>query len=954
MLPTGTITFLFTDIQGSTPLWERAPEKMAVALQVHNAALRRAIEANGGVVFKVVGDAFNAAFPTAPQALKAAIDGQRALGSAPWNELGPLKVRMGLHTGEAELDPGGDEYAVSHSKNRVSRVMSAAYGGQILLSQESADLVRRRLPDGVTLKDLGEHRLKGMEWPEHLYQVCVPGLSQDFPPLASGISHPNNLPVQRTSFIGRQAQVSEVKELLKEHTLVTLTGSGGVGKTRLSLQAAQELVDQFADGVWLVELAAVTDPGMVTQAVGSALELKSIGSQPIHEILLEYLHNRQVLLVIDNCEHLIEACAALADDLLRVCPKVKILASSREALGVVGEVPFRVPSLTLPDPHHLPELAALEQFEAVRLFAERARLARPEFQVSGQNAKAVTQICQRLDGIPLALELAAARLNVLTSEQLSQQLDNAFRLLSGGSRTALPRQQTLRATIDWSYRLLSLEEQGLLRRLSVFSGSFDLPAVEAVCCLEGSEKLDRLVLLASLANKSMLLAVRQSGLEMRYRLLETVRQYGREKLYDAGESQQVHESHAAYYLELAKQGGQNIFTRQAPVWLRRLEEDFPNIRVAFSWALEGEALEQCVEALHSLWWYWILRCITHEGYALLEKALSRVDAEHPSLARANLLHDLALLGVVFDTPERDEYSMVSREMFRALGDRRGYALTSMAPGFFEEGAAIFRELGDEESLAFHLWVWGLSTRDAGNLEQAELLLKESEHLYRKMGSWRLGAAYYDLGFLYFLKGKPQKARSLFQQALPLVQEVGDQWGVMWVKLYMGELEIAEAADEAGLHRAEAILLESLEIAHKVGHKEFIRRIPVLLAQIAQKRGEYAQAMSGLRDELNLFQGFGTKFVEDHHFEVGQYFLGLAEAAAFLDQAAYSARLLGALEEMRKHERGWNWEITPAKVKSVSELTRSKMDERDFQAAWEEGQAMTLEQAVAYALEVSDG
>jgi predicted ATPase/class 3 adenylate cyclase len=961
-LPTGTVTFLFTDIEGSTPRWESHPQQMAAAIQVHNAALRQAIEANGGLVFKTVGDAFQAAFDTAPQALKGAIAGQRALQAASWNELGPLKVRMGVHTGEAMLGPGGDEYAVSHTKNRVARILSAAHGGQVLLSQECADLVRRSLPEGVTLEDIGEHSLKGLQQLEHLYQVIAPDLSKDFPPLASAMSHAHNLPVQRTSFIGRQAQVIQVKELLRQHTLVTLTGSGGVGKTRLSLQAAAELVEQFADGVWLVELAPVVDPTQVTQAVASVLGLKTGGGEPVHEILLDYLHGKQALLVLDNCEHLIEACASLANDLLKDCWRVKILASSREALGVVGEIHFRVPSMSLPDSTRLPELAEMEQFEAVRLFSERARAVRPDFQVTTQNAPEVAQICQRLDGIPLAIELAAARLNILTTGQLFHHLENAFRLLTGGARTALPRQQTLRATIDWSYLLLSQKEQELLRRLSVFTGSFDLPAVEAVGCLEAGEQMEVLDLLASLANKSMLSVETLPDLEMRYGLLETVRQYARENLENSGESQRLHELHAAYYLYLAKQGGSNLFNRQAALWVKRLDVDFPNIRVAFIWALESQAAEDGIEALLALWYYWLLRNIKEEGHALLEKALKTVNAEHPSEARAGLLSNLGFLGIATGIAgDIRENLIASREMYRVLGNRAGYAWPTLWLGMFEgietiyyaESAAIFRELGDDEGYALMLWLSGVDTRDAGNLEQAELLLKECERLYRKMGSWRLGVAYYDLAYLYFKKGQPQLARRLFNQALPLVHEVADQWSLMWLYYFKGEMELAEASDTRSLHTAEAVLIESLEIARKFGNKfKFNLIIPVLLANKAQKLSEYAFARGRYRETLSLYQGFlpNYKFNPEDLSNVGQCLLGLAEAAVCLDQAAYSTRLVGALDGVAELDKEVLRDIKPENVERIADMTRSRLLETDFQAAWAEGRSMTLEQAIALGLE----
>jgi predicted ATPase len=841
--------------------------------------------------------------------------------------------------------------------------MSAAHGGQVLLSQETADLVMRELPAGVSLKDLGEHSLKGLRWLEHLYQVSAQGVDQDFPPLASAVTHPHNLPVQRTSFIGRQSQIIQVKELLTQHSLVTLTGSGGVGKTRLSLQAAAGLLEQFADGVWLVELALEVDPARVTQAVASALGLKNGGGEPIHEVLLDYLQGKQVLLILDNCEHLIEACASLANDLLQACLGLKILASSREALGVVGEIPFRVPSMTLPDQSHLPQLPVLEQFEAVRLFSERARTARPDFKVTDQNALDVAQICRRLDGIPLAIELAAARLNVMTTEQLAHHLDDAFRLLTGGARTSLPRQQTLRATIDWSYQLLSQEEKELLRRLSVFTGSFDLPAVEAVGCLDPVEQMDVLDLLASLVNKSMLLVEPLPDQEMRYRLVETVRQYARENLNNSGESQRLHDLHTAYYLELAKKGGLNIFNRQAAIWLKRMDVDFPNIRAAFIWALEGQAPEIGIEALHALWFYWLLRSINEEGHALLEKALKIVDKEHPSLARASLLSDLGFLGIttVIDV-DVHENILASREMFRLLGNRGGFAwatlwlgvIEGIGTGYYEESAATFKDLGDDEGYAFAVWLLGCNTtQESVNFERAELLLRESERLYRKMGSWQLGAVYYNLAYLYFKKGQLQQARSLFTQALPFVLEVGDQWGLMWFYFFKGEMELAEASDASSLRRAEAVLNESLLIARKFGNQQFFNLdIPVLIANKAQELGEYALAVGSYRETLSLYQRFilHYKFNMDSLSNVGKCLLGLAEAAVYLDNASYGARLLGALDELGAHAKDVLRDIKSDNFMRVSDLVRVKLAGTAFQAALAEGRSMTLEQAIALGLE----
>jgi len=484
-LPTGTVAFLFTDIEGSTPLWEREPEKMHLALERHHAILQVAIESSGGQVFKIIGDAFQAAFAVPARAVEAAISAQRSLVFEVWPTGIPIRVRMGVHTGHAEARD--DDYTAAHTLNRVARIMSAAHGGQIILSQEVLDELANRIPEEITLRDMGKHRMKGLTQLEHLYQVIAPDLPAEFPRLSTlDISPPNNLPLQLTSFIGREKELREVMELLSTCRLVTLTGPGGCGKTRLSLEIAERVQDTHPHGVWLVELASLADPSLIPQTLAAVLGLREegggyTGGRPILTVLTDFLRTRTLFLVLDNCEHLIEACARLADGLLRACPKIHILASSRETLGISGEATYQVPSLGVPDLHELLSVDQLLQYASVKLFVERAGTVLPGFTVTGDNAPAVVQVCHRLDGIPLVIELAAAWVKMLTVEQIATRLDDRFRLLTGGSRTALPRQQTLRALIDWSFSLLSEQECILFRRLSVFAGGWTLDAAEAVC-----------------------------------------------------------------------------------------------------------------------------------------------------------------------------------------------------------------------------------------------------------------------------------------------------------------------------------------------------------------------------------------------------------------------------------------------------------------------------------------
>src|SRR6516225_8299379 len=455
---------------------------------------------------------------------------------------------MGLHTGEA-ISSTGDYIGLD--LHRAARICSVGHGGQILVSETVKVLISPDPPADASVWDLGVHRLKDLRDPEHLFQVVHPDLAADFPSLKSLDARPNNLPIQLTSFIGREREKAEVGRLLFISHLVTLTGSGGAGKTRLALQVAAEGLEEFPDGVWFVELAALSDPNLVLKAVASVLSGLEQPGPVMTETLADSLRGKSMLVVLDNCEHLVEVCAHLADALLRGCPNLRILATSREALGVTGETVWRVPSLSVPDPQHLPPLDGFKEYDAVRLFIDRAVASDPQFAVTISNAPAVAQVCHRLDGIPLALELAAARVRVLAVEQIATRLDDRFRLLTGGSRTAVLRQRTLRATMDWSFDLLSQEERALLRRLSVFAGGWSLEAAEAICSGNGVAASDILDLLTQLVDKSLVITETQSG-EARYRLLETVRQYGWERLVESKEAAKIRTRHRNWYLEFAE------------------------------------------------------------------------------------------------------------------------------------------------------------------------------------------------------------------------------------------------------------------------------------------------------------------------------------------------------------------------------------------------------------------
>jgi predicted ATPase/class 3 adenylate cyclase len=594
--PTGTVTFLFTDIEGSTKLAREFPEMWETVRSRHHQILREAIGSNNGFVFQIIGDAFCAAFHKAGEALKAALEAQQRLQTETWGDC-VIRVRMGIHTGEAEHGDG--EYQGYLTLSLVQRIVSAGHGGQILVSNTTENLLRGQLPKDASLRDMGKHQFKDVPYPVRVFQVLAPDLQEEFPPLRVLNVAPNNLPTQLTSFIGREKELTDVKRLLANTHLLTLIGPGGTGKTRLSLQVASEVLPSYPHGVWLIELAPISDPSLVPAAALAALDLPAEVHRPAIDMLCDYLREKEALLILDNCEHLVDACARMVDRLLHAAPKLRILASSREALGIAGEVSYRVPSLGLPDIKQLPSLDSLSQYEAVKLFIDRARAAQPTFNVTNDNAPAVAQICHRLDGIPLALELAAAKVRALSVDQISKRLDDRFRLLTGGSRTALERHQTLRATLDWSHNLLPEKEQVLFRRLSIFVSGWTLEAAESVCSDDLIPHEDIFELLEQLVNKSMVTAEEWQS-ETRYRMLETMRQYANEKLIEAGESENLRDRHLEYYLNLAEIATPHLLRPEQLEWLDRLEAEHDNMRGALEWSLGYERPEHALRLATTL------------------------------------------------------------------------------------------------------------------------------------------------------------------------------------------------------------------------------------------------------------------------------------------------------------------------------------------------------------------
>jgi len=828
-LPTGTVTFLFTDIEGSSRLWENHGDAMAVALARHDTILRDIIEARGGHIFKTIGDAFCVAFPVAVSALEAAVGAQRLLRDEPWQDIQPLKVRMGLHTGSAE---SRDSDYFGPVLNRVSRLLAAAHGGQMLLTLATEELVRDHLPEGISLRDLGERRLRDLNRPERVFQIVTADLPSDFPPLRSLEIFPNNLPVQLTSFIGREKEMAEVKRLLGTTHLLTLTGTGGTGKTRLSMQVAADMLDQFPDGVWLIELATIDDASQVAAAIAAPLRVRDEPGQQMLLTLTNYLRAKRLMIILDNCEHLVAECARIAETLLRACPGLQILASSREPLGIAGERTWPVPSLSIPEGWREEIRGAhaaekLTQYESVRLFIDRATAVRPNFKVTNENAPYVAEICWRLDGIPLAIELAAARIRVLSIDQIAGRLNDQFRLLTGGSRTALPRQQTLRALIDWSFDLLSEQERILLRRLSAFAGGRTLDAVEAVCSDDKLQDFEVIDVLTSLVDKSLVTVEKNRGAEPRYTLLESVWNYGREKLAAAGESDALRTRHLEYFLKIALEAQPNLLGPQQFIWLERLQPDFYNFRYALDSSLEVDGIAPIgLKLAAALGRFWEIRSLLVEGRELLASILAHPANAEPTADRAAALHLAGRLAWLGDKIEEGEaYTAEGLAIFRKLGDERGIAAGCVDTAFYlfdrkefdqaraltAEAESIAERLNDKRLLAGVRRVQGTDATIKKQYEESLALHEEALAIYKELGdTWFCGIVQWAAGVTAAYLDDFEKARASFEACLQSAWALGNRWAVAYPLEAFAALAVAQGQYERGarlLGAAEALRSE---------------------------------------------------------------------------------------------------------------------------------------------------
>jgi predicted ATPase/class 3 adenylate cyclase len=956
-LPTGTVTFLFTDIEGSTKLLQHLGETYATLLAEHQSLLRQAFAEHGGVEIDTAGDGFFVAFPTAPAAVAAAATATRALAAHPWPEGGALRVRMGLHTGAPQLV--GDRY-IGLDVHRAARIAAAGHGGQILLSSTTRALAAQDLPEGATMRDLGTYRLKDLQLPEPISQLVLAGLPSDFPPLKTLDRRAHNLPIQPTVLLGREQQLAALTALFErvEVRLVTITGAGGIGKTRLAMQLAAEVLDDFPDGVWFVRLSRLVDPELVLPTIAQTLGVQEIVGQPIARTLAEHLPEKRLLLVLDNFEQVVAAAPQIGD-LLAESLGLKVLVTSRVPLHLRGEHDYALTPLPLPESGVVPQPDQLTQYAAVALFVERASAARSDFLVTAANAPAIAEICARLDGLPLAIELAAARVKLLSPEALLSRLSHQLHLLTGGARDLEVRQQTMRATIAWSVALLHPEEQVLFRRLAVFVGGGTLEAIDAVCLQpeEGeSQGLDLLDGLGALVDQG-LLQRREEGGELRFGMTHIIHEFALELLESSGEASALQRAHTAYYLILAEKIGKQLVGPKQVELLAWLEREHHNLRAALAWSLEHRAAEVAARICLALDGFWNMSGHWMEHGQSLAHTLSLGDALPPQ-PRARLLNRSGYVArVQGNYAAATQHYNESLALYRHLNDRagvggvlQGLAVLAMAhehfedaEQLFEESLSLLREAGDRESVENLLRNQSDLPLLRGDYPQARKLLEEAAAISASLGDIHdLVSCNAQLGWLAILEGHDAAGEMLLEEALAVQEQLNDANCSATSLGSLGLLRLARGSVTEAVDRLEESLARYTRIARQSGMAE--TQVRLGMAHFAA--GKVQESEDAYRAGLSIARRLGNRQCA----AAGLH--GLAEIALLQGQPERAARLLGAAAQALASVGIVPMPLPPrlhAEREQLAARGRQALGDAAWEAAIAAGEALSLEAALAEVL-----
>lgn len=909
-LPSGTVTFLFTDIEGSTRLLQELGEHFQSVLADHDKLLREIFERYNGVVVGTEGDSFFVAFSDALDAIHAVVDSQRALAAHSWTDGVTVRVRMGLHTGEPQISDLG---YVGIDVHRAARIAAAAHGGQVLLSETIQKLVTNDLPENVTLRDIGQHRLKDLREPKHLYQLIVPGLPADFAPIKSLDALLNNIPIQLTSFIGREQEVAELKELLQSTRLITLTGPGGSGKTRLAIQVAGEIIEHFRNGVFFVALAPLTDPKLIVSAIAQPLGIKETVGNSMADNLRDYLQSKSLLLVLDNFEQVISAAPVIAE-LLSTCRDLKVLVTSREGLHIGGEREYPVPPLPVPDLTKLPPLESLTQYASIALFLQRAKAVKPDFQITKETAPAVAEICHRLDGLPLAIELAAARVKLFPPRVMLNRLEDRLEFLSGGNRDLPARQQTLRNAIAWSYELLNEKEQSLFRRLSVFNNGCTIDAVEALA-EHPVERIAILDELTSLLDKSLVREIDTAQGEPRFVMLELLREFGLEQLAASGEREQIQRWHAKFYLLLAEQAESKLESAEQLEWVNRMEQEHDNLRAALEWSRRTDnAWDICLRLACTLGLFWEVRGYFSEGRGRLATILAMEPAQGRTASRAKLLARAAELA------------------YR----QSDYAATV---AFAEESLEIYRGVGDWQGMASMLIKLGNAVTESGDYGHASECLEEALSLWRELEDKHgVARALISLGFIAMRQGIYSLADDRLVEALSISRELGDARSMGFELSGLGEV----ALRQSDYQRATQLLEESLELRRQLGNKWGVAVSLGTLGWVALRERDLDRAMARLDESIKIRKEIGDKG------GIAWCLERLAEIHAAQGKPEKAVHLLSAAATLRISIGSVIDSVDQTEYQNHLTLLRNRLGVPRFGALWDEGHALTLEQALAEA------